>query len=292
MSILKYMLCDDYVIWDGKCSSSYPDSRSVGQDCSIDNDGRAIPIDDLTEPFMEKGCYLIRFLACQAGFPAYEVHEEGQAYGVFTKCFDETQKTLPLRELITVINQNIAAYGLKQKSELVCPKKFLIMSLDEIVTRQNNREFDKRIFIQKLDMCRSFADKKWYDAFYSNRKNHTSPQGIHDIEWFLKDGVEPIVTPKGNNAIAYPKKLVEIINKKLEISVRVREHAPPHFHIKAPDVDACFAIEDCRYLKGNICPQKRKIVEYWFLYCKGREKLVEEWNKTRPGDCPVGEIII
>jgi hypothetical protein len=79
--------------------------------------------------------------------------------------------------------------------------------------------------------------------------------------------------------------LVERLNG-LRITIRTREHGPPHFHVEAAVIDASFAISDCRLLDGVIGGRERRLVEYW--YASARPRLVEVWNATRPTDCPVG----
>ena len=74
----------------------------------------------------------------------------------------------------------------------------------------------------------------------------------------------------------------------LRIEIRPREHAPPHFHVCAAELDASFAIEDGRLLSGSISGRHHAVVQWW--YGHGRKKLVAVWNATRPADCPVGPI--
>ena len=81
------------------------------------------------------------------------------------------------------------------------------------------------------------------------------------------------------------KQLVERING-LRIEVYPNEHPPPHFHVKSPEINASFAIEDCRQLMGNISAQAAQKVKYWHGFSK--QKLIEAWNSTRPTNCVVG----
>ncbi len=83
------------------------------------------------------------------------------------------------------------------------------------------------------------------------------------------------------------KQLVARI-KGLQIHVYSNEHAPPHFHVKSPDVDASFTIEDCTFIRGNIEGREIHLVRWWFE--RSRPLLVSAWNDTRPTDCPVGPI--
>jgi hypothetical protein len=90
-----------------------------------------------------------------------------------------------------------------------------------------------------------------------------------DGEWFLIE----------------TKQLVDRLNG-LRIEIYPKEHSPPHFHVKAPGLDASFAIEDCRLLKGAVDGNVIRKVQYWHRYSK--PMLIEAWNSTRPTDCAVG----
>ena len=72
----------------------------------------------------------------------------------------------------------------------------------------------------------------------------------------------------------------------LKIEIYPNEHPPPHFHVKSPNVDASFAIDDCRYLEGKVDNRDKKKIEYWFKHAK--PLLIESWNSTRPSNCTVG----
>lgn len=74
----------------------------------------------------------------------------------------------------------------------------------------------------------------------------------------------------------------------LQIHVYADEHAPPHFHVKRPDVEAVFTIDQCQFLRGNIDGREQRLVKWW--YDRSRPLLVTAWNDTRPTDCPVGPI--
>lgn len=73
----------------------------------------------------------------------------------------------------------------------------------------------------------------------------------------------------------------------LKIEIYSNEHPPPHFHVKSPNVDASFAIENCELIKGKISPGDHKKIRFWYIASK--KLLIEIWNTTRPGDCVVGE---
>ncbi len=81
------------------------------------------------------------------------------------------------------------------------------------------------------------------------------------------------------------KQLVARING-LKIEVYADEHPPPHFHVKAPDINVSFSIEDCSLLKGKISAGAEQKVRYWHRHSKAT--LIEAWNSTRPSNCTVG----
>jgi len=74
----------------------------------------------------------------------------------------------------------------------------------------------------------------------------------------------------------------------LQIHVYANEHSPPHFHVKSPDIEASFTIQDCAFIHGNIGGREKSLVQWW--YERSRPQLVSAWNSTRPSDCPVGPI--
>ena len=74
----------------------------------------------------------------------------------------------------------------------------------------------------------------------------------------------------------------------LHIHVFANEHPPPHFHVKSPDVDAIFTIDDCTFIRGNIDGREKRLVKWW--YDRTRPQLVAAWNTTRPANCTVGPI--
>ncbi len=81
------------------------------------------------------------------------------------------------------------------------------------------------------------------------------------------------------------KALVEKIGE-LSIHIYSREHAPPHFHVKSSDKEASYSIDSCELLNGTLGGRGDKIVEHF--YEQRKDKLIEIWNKTRPGNCAVG----
>ena len=74
--------------------------------------------------------------------------------------------------------------------------------------------------------------------------------------------------------------------RNMKIEIRSNEHAPPHFHVISPEIDASFRIDNCEILKGKINSKDYKIIKYW--HQSARPMLIETWNSMRPTDCVVG----
>jgi len=102
------------------------------------------------------------------------------------------------------------------------------------------------------------------------------------LEHLLSGGYAPF----GGRLINIRQRVATI--NGLRIEVFHREHAPPHFHVTAADIDATFAVEDCRLLSGTIDRRHQGLVEWW--HARARSRLIGIWNATRPTDCPVGPI--
>jgi Domain of unknown function (DUF4160) len=94
-----------------------------------------------------------------------------------------------------------------------------------------------------------------------------------------------ILTRAGEPILLQGKQLVERL-AGLKIEIHPDEHPPPHFHVRSPQVNASFAIEDCRLIKGNAPSEAIEKIRYWHKHSK--QKLIDIWNETRPTDCQVG----
>lgn len=90
----------------------------------------------------------------------------------------------------------------------------------------------------------------------------------------------------GDTILIETKQLVERLDG-LCIEIYSGEHPPPHFHVKSPEVDASFAIDDCRVLNGKARSSAIKKIKYW--HRSSKDMLIEVWNSTRPTSCTVGE---
>ncbi len=107
------------------------------------------------------------------------------------------------------------------------------------------------------------------------------------LERFLNSGCYIWFEPNGERLLLFGRALVDKI-RGLKIHIYPDEHAPPHFHVVAPGIDAAFSIADCSLIKGSVDSKTRDLIVYW--YGAARPKLVEVWNNTRPTGCPVGPI--
>lgn len=83
--------------------------------------------------------------------------------------------------------------------------------------------------------------------------------------------------------------LVGHVTKTLKVHLQFREHSPPHFSIRHPEGVARFRIDN-----GERLPEDRDLRKYNSLiqewYADNRDMLIEQWDASRPSDCPVGPI--
>ncbi|MCP3674541.1 MAG: DUF4160 domain-containing protein [Gammaproteobacteria bacterium] len=84
------------------------------------------------------------------------------------------------------------------------------------------------------------------------------------------------------------RQLVARVNG-LKIEIYSNEHPPPHFHVKSPNVNASFTIDNCELLEGKAGNRDLKKIKYWHSYSK--DLLIEQWDTTRPTNCQVGAYI-
>jgi hypothetical protein len=69
----------------------------------------------------------------------------------------------------------------------------------------------------------------------------------------------------------------------LSFDVYPKDHDPPHFHVRGPNLNAKFALSDCAHLGGRISGRDQRLVE-WFFRSGGRQKLLEGWAQMHPAD--------
>jgi hypothetical protein len=89
----------------------------------------------------------------------------------------------------------------------------------------------------------------------------------------------------GESFLIEIKQLVDRV-KGLKIEVYSNEHPPPHFHVKSPNVNASFDIENCSLLEGDLDTRDKKKIQFW--HKRAKPLLIDAWNSTRPTNCTVG----
>ena len=112
---------------------------------------------------------------------------------------------------------------------------------------------------------------------------------LKDLAWLLERFLSEcyVVEHDGAPRLIFKKAQADRIGS-MTIQIYANEHAPPHFHVKSPDIDATFSITDCEKLNGTISAKDEQLIKLWHSGAKG--KLIEIWNRMRPTDCPVGII--
>jgi hypothetical protein len=95
-----------------------------------------------------------------------------------------------------------------------------------------------------------------------------------------------VLVRDGKSILLQNKQLVDRL-AGLRIEIYPNEHPPPHFHVKSPEVNASFVIEDGSLLNGHATPDALQKIKHWHRLAK--PKLIEVWNSTRPTDCTVGK---
>jgi hypothetical protein len=106
-------------------------------------------------------------------------------------------------------------------------------------------------------------------------------------EWLeaILHGPCSIAKSSGKSILVESKQCVDKLDG-LRIDIYPDEHPPPHFHVKSPEVNASFAIDDGRLLTGTASPSAIRKIKYWHSLATIR--LIEVWDSTRPTGCTVG----
>lgn len=115
-------------------------------------------------------------------------------------------------------------------------------------------------------------------------------QTIISLEGALEDELERMFKILGPTDYVI-KHFVGLVDGKLRAEIRADEHPPPHFHVRYDDEDASYCLMTGKRLP-NVHGLERYDKTVYFWWKRNFEKLVIKWNSTRPGDCPVGEIIL
>lgn len=126
-----------------------------------------------------------------------------------------------------------------------------------------------------------------FEEMIARRANKA--RDLKDLAWLLERFMQEceVVELNGETQLISKRARVDQVGS-LKIEIYAKEHAPPHFHVKSNDVDAVFAISDCRLLKDTVSGKDERLINYW--HSGAKSKLVEKWNRMRPANCPVGQI--
>ena len=73
--------------------------------------------------------------------------------------------------------------------------------------------------------------------------------------------------------------------RQLRVEVFAREHPPPHFRVCVGGEVANYSIKDCTQLNGGL-RRFYSVVKSW--HAQNKKRLIDEWDRLRPSDCPVG----
>lgn len=123
------------------------------------------------------------------------------------------------------------------------------------------------------------------DEFFTSRI--AAAQNLDELTAVLQQMLSENLAVWEDGSLLNIKKLVARV-EGLRIEIYADEHPPPHFHVKAPGIEATFDILSCELLRGTVPGRERRLIEWW--HRRGRSLLVRLWNQTRPTDCPVGPI--
>ena len=65
------------------------------------------------------------------------------------------------------------------------------------------------------------------------------------------------------------------------ISMRYREHNPPHFHAYYQGQEGLVDIQRCEMTEGNLAIRQKKMVEAWCVI--HQDDLIADWTLARDG---------
>ena len=63
------------------------------------------------------------------------------------------------------------------------------------------------------------------------------------------------------------------------VIIRLREHNPPHFHVRYAGDEASYAIRPIRLLKGGLPPRAERMVLEWAAF--HQEELLDNWLRAQ-----------
>ncbi|WP_321374412.1 DUF4160 domain-containing protein [uncultured Draconibacterium sp.] len=86
-----------------------------------------------------------------------------------------------------------------------------------------------------------------------------------------------------------PELTLDILDFRIRIEIRPKEHPPPHFHVIIDENDYSVSIKTGEFLYRNkIKKRDRLAIENW--YKQNRNLIIKTWNNSRPYNCPAGKI--
>ena len=101
-------------------------------------------------------------------------------------------------------------------------------------------------------------------------------QSTDSLEKFLRD--ERVKEISSGNVIE--KRMANF--GSLIVYIYPEDHPPPHFHVRGPDIDASFRIDDGSLLVGVVSHKDQKKIARWYGGGKEREALEGEWERLNP----------
>ena len=113
----------------------------------------------------------------------------------------------------------------------------------------------------------------------------SSLQDLADVLDAYLDSVEiNVVDGKETISIKIDRVLVQRFgSSRIEIRPKEQCHNIPHFHYKGPNIDASFRIDNCNLIVGTVDRRDLRKIQRFFNVDGGRQRLVEIWDRTRPG---------
>lgn len=111
----------------------------------------------------------------------------------------------------------------------------------------------------------------------------TDPEAIAELERLLQPPEEEIIIGGKKMKLATAKRVGQVGG--LKIFIYADEHPPPHFRVCYQGASANYRISNCERLTPGFGRHDR-IVQEW--HGPNKQKLITEWDNTRPTDCTVG----
>ena len=77
---------------------------------------------------------------------------------------------------------------------------------------------------------------------------------------------------------------VHQLTASVSIYVYANDHAPPHFHIVAPDADALVDMRSLQIIRGRVRPKTFAAAVKWATEDASRAALMAEWERLNESD--------